>query len=376
MSVTLSHSGLPDGLTPFGLLDVLEKLRVRLGLRDEDLAYLRFAFRLVRNDDFRPGRICAFWERVAGLADRLGYNVRRISRIESRLEAAGLILRTSSANGRRYGARDQSGCIRTAAGINLQPMIARANEIIALLRVSSDEAQRLKLDRCRANDLVRQIRSLDATEALEAAREIFPRLRPSEIQDHERLSAIIAALEAIIEDFSNDCGRTVEPAPSDSSVRPDTNRQDKIKTCRPKPAPQSETVESWQVHAFASEELREIISFYADVEANGDRPSSLTVIRACRERAMMLGVSGADWSAASDRIGAVRVALCLAVADRNTGRGGRYTVRETVPAFFGLLKAETRERSVLAALVQELRCFAEGNPSGENQRNAEDRHGL
>lgn len=59
MSIALTHSGLPAGVKPFELLDVLAKLRTELGLRDEDLAYLRCVFRLARAEDFLPGRICA-----------------------------------------------------------------------------------------------------------------------------------------------------------------------------------------------------------------------------------------------------------------------------------------------------------------------------
>ena len=89
MSTARTHPGLPDGVTPYDLIDVLEKLRSRLGLRDEDIAYLRCAFRLVRAEDFLPGRICAFWERVDGLADRLGVNVRRITRLRPGWKGAG-----------------------------------------------------------------------------------------------------------------------------------------------------------------------------------------------------------------------------------------------------------------------------------------------
>ncbi|MEZ5910967.1 MAG: helix-turn-helix domain-containing protein [Paracoccaceae bacterium] len=136
MSTACSHPGLPDGVTPYDLIDVLEKLRSRLGLRDEDIAYLRCAFRLVRAEDFLPGRICAFWERVAGLADRLGVNVRRITRIETRLEGCGLIQRTGATNGRRFGRQAVDGRILSAGGINLAPLIERAGELLTPCAVS------------------------------------------------------------------------------------------------------------------------------------------------------------------------------------------------------------------------------------------------
>ncbi|MCE8441852.1 helix-turn-helix domain-containing protein [Rhodovulum sulfidophilum] len=131
MSTTLTHSGLPAGVKPFELLDILAKLRTDLGLRDEDLTYLRSLFRLARAEDFLPGRICAVWERVAGLADRMNFQIRRITRIETRLEQRGLILRTGAANGRRFGRRCDDGRIVSAGGVNLAPLIDRASELLA-----------------------------------------------------------------------------------------------------------------------------------------------------------------------------------------------------------------------------------------------------
>ncbi len=191
MSTTPRHPGLPADIKPFELLRILEKLRSRLRLRDEGLSYLRCACRLVRADDFHADCICAFCEKVSGLADRFGFTIRRVARNESRLEARGLILRTSVSNGRRFGRRAENGRILSAGGINLPPLIKRTSDLLARLRSASFAAERLKEYRERDNDLIRQIRGLDVAEALDAARAAFPRLRPSEIQNDEKLIAII-----------------------------------------------------------------------------------------------------------------------------------------------------------------------------------------
>ncbi|MFN4128985.1 MAG: hypothetical protein ACK4GC_04105 [Paracoccaceae bacterium] len=69
MSTILTHGGLPANVRPFDLADILAKLRTQLGLRDEDISYVRWALRKVQRDDFQPGRICAIWTSVARLAD-------------------------------------------------------------------------------------------------------------------------------------------------------------------------------------------------------------------------------------------------------------------------------------------------------------------
>ncbi|BAQ68694.1 hypothetical protein NHU_01536 [Rhodovulum sulfidophilum] len=355
MSITLTHSGLPAGVKPFELLDMLAKLRTELGLRDEDLAYLRCIFRLARAEDFQPGRICAVWERVAGLADRMNFHIRRITRIETRLEERGLVLRTSAANGRRFGRRREDGRIVSAGGINFAPLIERAPELLARLRRTSREAQGLKEDRNRLNDLIRQIRGLDAPEALSAAREAFPRLRPSEVRDADRMTALIDALEVSLIEFSSTSGQTVQTAPSDSSVRPDTKRERKIKTCRPEP---EVPISPAQVCLLASDEMAEVIEIYAEAASEGARPSMRTLALAARERAQMLvGISGLDWDAARDRLGELRVLLCLVIADRNTGRRDRFSVRDPAAAFIGLARKTTRGDAAIAALVAELRRY-------------------
>lgn len=167
-------------MKPFDLPDMLQKLRTRLGLRDEDITYIRYLPRKVRADDFKPNRICAVWESVATQAADLGFHARRITRIATRLESRGLVLRTASKGGRRFGRRGPDDSIVVAGGINLGPLIEKAGDLVRHIRHEALETARLREHRDRANDLIKAIRALDAQEALEAARATFPRLRPSE----------------------------------------------------------------------------------------------------------------------------------------------------------------------------------------------------
>ncbi len=358
MTTNLCHSGLPDGLVPFALLDLLEKLRVDLGLQADDLSYLRCVFRLVRRDDFNPGHVCAIWERVAGLADRLQMNVRRITRIERRLEACGLIQRTSAANGKRFGRRGEDGRILSAGGINLAPLIERAPELLMRVQRKSVAAQGLKEDRNRVNDLIRQIRGLDAPAALAAAQKVFPRLRPSEVQDADKLEAILAALENIVADFSPASRQTSEAAPSDDLTRPNTNTQTNIKTCRRfEAAGGAKSVTVAQAMLLASDGLRDAVHLYAQAIEPGGMPSWRAIGQAARDRARGLEVSGADWASATDQLGEARTAICLLIADRNTDRRDRFKVRNPAAAFIGLVRKTTRDAAVIEALLGELNRY-------------------
>jgi len=362
MSATYSHQGLPDGVKPFDLPDMLEKLRTRLGLRDEDIAYIRYLLRKVRAADFQPGRICAVWEAVATQAADLGFNVRRITRIAGRLETRGLVLRTACKGGRRFGRRGVDGRIIVAGGINLGPLIEQAGDLLRLIQHQTRVSVRLANDRKRANDLIRTIRSLGEDEALQAASDAFPRLRPSEVTNTDRLAEIIEALEAVLADFSDLTGRTSEVARSDTSGRPDTNQGNKTKTCTAAKRPNDQPLRTTPAQAalLATPQLREIVELYWNAQDRGGQLSWGSVLSAARERAHQLGVSGALWQRQCDLLGAQRTALCLVVADRNAGRTDDYQVRNAAQAFVGMTRHEARKGGIIDSLLGELIAFEGG----------------
>jgi hypothetical protein len=369
MSLTLSHGGLPAGMRPFDLADIVAKLRQRLGLRDEDICYLRHALRHLRREDFEPGRICSIWTSVTRLGDELGLSVRQINRIETRLAERALILRATLRNGRRFGRRSADGRIVCASGINLAPIIDRAGELQASVQQEACQTLELREARDRANDLIHRIRDLGAPEALEAARVAFPRLRPSEVRSQVRLTEIIEALSAVLADFSVESGRTVEVAPSDSLARPDTKEEKKIKTCTHDEGAERNTpiTTPGQVMLLAGREFREAILLYAEGISPGRPPCWQALTLASRDHAMRIGISGAQWAASCDLIGEARSVLCLLVADRNAGRTGCFRVRNAAAAFVGMTRAEARGKAVLGSLIGELMQFGkseEGRKAG------------
>ncbi len=362
MSATYTHQGLPKGVKPFDLPDMLEKLRTRLGLRDEDIAYIRYLLRKVRAADFQPGRICAVWEAAATQAADLGFNTRRITRIATRLETRGLVLRTASKGGRRFGRRGPDGRIVAAGGINLGPLIEQAGDLLRLIRHEALASERLRDQRQRANDLIKVIRALDAEGAVEAARAVFPRLRPSEVNDTERLAGIIEALEAVLADFSTAPGRTIEAAGSDSSGRPDTNPEKKTKTCMARKRRETQPLHTTpaQVALLASRDLREALELYWSAQDRGGPLSWNSVLSAVRDRARQLGISGALWERQCDLLGADRAALCLVIADRNAERTDGYRVGDAAKAFAGMARKEVRQGGIVNSLLGELIAFAGG----------------
>lgn len=359
MSATTTHQGLPEGMQPFALLEIIESLKSELGLIDQDITYLRWVFRHVKRTDFIAGRICAVWMSVANLALELGVSPRKIHRIEERLQRCGIILKASLANGRRYGRRTKDGMILRAGGINLAPVINRASELANKLRRSRLEAIDLNNEQERARDLIREIRSLGCEEAVAAAKSAFPRLRPTEVRTISRLAEIIEALSAVLSDFSMVDGRTAKTAPSDALVRPSTKNEKIIKTCRPRKAtsPVQNQTTPMQVRLLATKEFGEVIDLYATGLEPGQPLSWRTLTTAAMERAYMIGITGDQWASSCALVGQTVATLGLLLVDRNSERDGLYHVENPVAAFNQLAVKEARDGAVVTVLLAELARF-------------------
>lgn len=359
MSATTTHHGLPDGMQPFALLELIESLKSELGLLDQDITYLRWMFRHVKHTDFIAGRICAVWISVAKLAVELRISPRKIHRIEARLQRCGIILKSSLANGRRYGKRSSDGLILRAGGINLAPVINRASELADELRQSRLAAVDLEGQKERARDLIREIRSLGSEEALAAAKSVFPRLRPTEIQSSSRIAEIIEALDAVLSDFSAIDGRTEEAARSDGLDRPSTKKERIIKTCSAakQADPQPVRISPAVALRLASPAFREIIELYAQGGFGGP-PCWRNMELAAQDRAYQIGITSRTWQRQCQILGSERAVLCLLVADHNAGRTDRFQVENAAGAFINMVRSEARQSAVLDRLLGELIDFS------------------
>ncbi|MDO6575183.1 helix-turn-helix domain-containing protein, partial [Staphylococcus pasteuri_A] len=71
---------------------------------------------------------------------------RRFRRGETRLEQAGLIRRRLSGNGRRFPERDKSGRVVNAYGIDLAPLLASYDDLVAMAdwRAEQDRVARAR----------------------------------------------------------------------------------------------------------------------------------------------------------------------------------------------------------------------------------------
>ena len=231
MTQALTHNGLPDGLTRWQFFGLIQTARRQLGLSKGAIAYLKVAIGCTQDEDFKAGRICAFWTSVTKTACRAEMDRRQVARIEADLIQRRFLEKSASDHSRRGGSRKNRE-IGHEFGINLAPLINRVSEIQAAARKAAfeeDESERL---RARIRKLFGDIRKLQLDGASEAASDVLPNNRPSTIQSFERLKQVVEALEAVWKEFSAEAGRGEMSHQCDISPPLNTDKEKKSKTCR------------------------------------------------------------------------------------------------------------------------------------------------
>lgn len=351
MSVRLTHNGLPADMTPFRLKQLLLQARVALGLSSGALKYLEFAIDNCQPSDFQQGRICAIWYSLERLTAAFRLSKRQIGRIEAELVDTGLIKRTYPERKSRSGDR-VDGVIKRAAGINLAPLIEKAEYIRLLVsrQMQADEDRKQLCEHIQG--LFRQIRDLDNADADEAATCILPRRRPNELSDIKKMQEVAVALEAVLADFSAVAGQSEMAVESDKNVRLNMNEEKKNKIRIAEKPREERRLNTSPAHArfLAGAQLGE----YIDLYARGAPPDWQAVTRAAHDRAYELGISSRLWRERCTQLGEVRTALCLIVADRNSQRDGPYGRKNAAASFAGMARKEARQIAVLDGLVGEL----------------------
>lgn len=351
MSVRLTHSGLPDDITPYRLKLLLQQAKASLGLSRGALKYLEFAIDNCQPSDFQQGRICAIWHSLERLALNFGVSKRQVGRFEAELVESGWIKRTYPERKSRSGER-VDGVIKRAAGINLAPLIEQAEYLRLLVSRQMQANEDHKRLREHIQDLFRQIRELGNADANEAATKILPRRRPTELNGIEAMQQVAEALEAVLADFSSVDGQPEMTDGSDKNVRLNTNKERKNKTRMAVKASGRFRSNTTPAHArlLAAEQFGAHIDFYA----NGSPPDWQSITRAAHDRAHELGISRRIWGEMCTQIGVWRTVLCLIVSDRNSQRKGNFQRDNAAASFTEMARSEARKAAVLDSLIGEL----------------------
>lgn len=137
----------------WSLLDLVRRCRKPLGLRDRDVAVLRGLLSFVPQSA-DPHSLVVFASNRALIERCDGMDERTLRRRLTHLKANGLLARKSSPNGKRYRVQDERAEAKLTYGIDLAPLFAIRDHLIALAEECSREEIRCKALRSVIRDIL------------------------------------------------------------------------------------------------------------------------------------------------------------------------------------------------------------------------------
>ncbi|MEW7009898.1 plasmid replication protein RepC [Lentilitoribacter sp. EG35] len=119
----------------------IKRVASALGLKSADVMLLDCFAAFTKAQDWEQGRRPIVWASNNYLMEQTGFSLAALRRHIRRLLEHGVIWVKDSANGKRYGHRDDEGYIIEAYGFDLSPLAARAEEFEVLHAQLQEERQ-------------------------------------------------------------------------------------------------------------------------------------------------------------------------------------------------------------------------------------------
>lgn len=315
MSITLSHDGLPEGVSR----DDLEQLAVDVGrevfrFSEMTIQLLLHYLDKVSESDFLKGRICGMWEQPFTTANKFKISTRALSYKECELEEAGLILRTGTPHAARTGKRTAYGII-FLAGINLAPIIDRFDELQDMLAVERQNEERAPLLRQQVSEKRAVIRASGNADLIALADAVSCGGRTKRITNIDRLEAILAELEPIMVQAALLSGAKITSDRCEADFAPNKPCESTSKHHTRSVSADGLGNDVGSITPAAAIRLASA-DFRATLDWIGER-SWPNLIEASRRTCRDLGISQWVWGQACTKLGRQQAALCVLAIDRN-----------------------------------------------------------
>lgn len=350
MSTTLTHPGLPAGVTRFDLLSLFEQVaRPGFGLSSTAVALVRHYVLKTMDADYRKGRICAVWTQACRFAEALGITPRSINSAERELERAGFIIRNAGSNGARAGDR-QDGVIIWAAGINLAPLVTRYGELRGKAEALDLQARAISQCRAEIRQLGQRIRHACDDILRQRAEAILPGGRTARITSIARLTAIRETLSAMLDAIAS--APASDPRAPKTSDAPEENCapniQDKNspRSCSARGAAHDRITPTAAVSVATQT--------YQGLVAGLGGATWPNIVEASWRSCARLGIAQSTWGRACHHFGRERAALCVLLIDRNAELPGdhRYKARSPSRCLSGMMRKDRNQGFNLTGLFR------------------------
>ena len=326
------HVSLPEKVSAKTLYRWVTGMRREYKLPQTALTLLGTLIDKCRSSDFEKGSLCGVWESPGRLAEAIGVSTRVLNNAENQLIKAGLIVRTTTGKGRRFGQRGENDKIITLFGISLAPMVNGYKEILAKRQAQALAQKARTALRAEIAALRQAIRQASAA-AMAQAEQILPGGRTSCITKVERLEQVKADLEAVLAAIPALSGEQETTDQSEDFARPDTSSSDLSKICRATPSLQADAATARTAVRVASEDFQLLIA------AQGG-PNWPNIVRAAELSSRHLGIKPREWGAACALLGREAAAVCVLIIDRNARLADDqpYRARSTLGCWHGLTR--------------------------------------
>ena len=334
------HATLPEDWTKSGLLALVFAIAHRIGLNATDLMVLRRIAQKTRAADYGdPTRSPICFERQIDMASSIGLSAEQWRRVERKLEGQRLIARETAANGHRGRVSGSLG-LESCAGLSLEPLIARLDELIEIEARQVETTERLALCRLEISKARREIRRLEdelldhpigALVAEERETWASPRgyatLESAEAH-LDVLESLLGKLRESIQLSSNMTGAAV----MDDRCHKQNTTETRSESCRmPKGSEKRLEKKRGALDAGVNEafighltvaKLRDLASddlrLYIDHAPGGSGPATISDIDwAVLQRLRDLGINASAFEEAVEAMGWLRAMLSVMVIDRN-----------------------------------------------------------
>ncbi len=130
---TTNFSGLPEGISMYDILGLLQFIGHDFGFKEHHIRYLAHSLKFTNQKDwsaeaYHPPVV---WQSVRSIAIELNRGERTVRRIEKELHELGAITWKDSGNHKRRGRRDHRDYIEYAYGVDLSPLAFLYHELKA-----------------------------------------------------------------------------------------------------------------------------------------------------------------------------------------------------------------------------------------------------
>jgi len=143
-NMAASFAGLPAGVTRLQVLAALRRAAPHLGISPALQRTIDQLFSYSNDKDWEAGRRPIVWPSNACLQEDLRLSLRSVQSHLHDLAKHRLVVMRGSANGKRYGRRDEQGYIVTAFGIDLSPLAVRLQEFLDVVAAARAERKERK----------------------------------------------------------------------------------------------------------------------------------------------------------------------------------------------------------------------------------------